>query len=198
MMIIHGCAMPFHEWIEPDASDPSSWMPFRVRPGAFAAVLEQPDLVSDLKIDHLHDWSLASVRDGTLRLWEERRGLMWEADLEPQSRLFDAGVSGGQLNPAKRAYGRVKNGEIVHCCIAMTIVCDGLSRETHPGFGIEITGVKGIGNLGLCDYLRPHCPTTFIRTGAAPPVSALPPLPRHPNGSMRLVCRTVEEARALE
>lgn len=92
-----------------------------IAPGAFTRALESPDLNVALLWNHDPDTVMASTRNGTLELKQDRKGLrMWaRVDMED----FDA----------QRVVGKIRSGLIDQMSFAFTISEDGDEWDVRDG-----------------------------------------------------------------
>ena len=92
-----------------------------IAPGAFTRALDSPDLNVALLWNHDPDTVMASTRNGTLELQQDKKGLrMWaRVDMED----FDA----------KRVVGKIRSGLVDQMSFAFTITEDGDEWDVRDG-----------------------------------------------------------------
>jgi hypothetical protein len=183
-LTIHGLACPSHRWVERHrhVSADAHMQPFQVRPGGFAAALQRPDLSTRLFVDFAlmvpedkrHLQRLASVPEGSLRLWEEPIGLCFEADL--------ASWIPGR---AEKVYRLIEEGFISSLCVSLYCHATTEADTTR----LDILQLPAIGDLSLCLMGDSHLPEhTWVRIGQAPP-RAPAPAPMRPITPDRMLYR---------
>jgi hypothetical protein len=163
-MVIHGCAVPFGEWIRPATSDPAGWRPVLFEPGSlFEAVEYQrrgvtpPSRLSvDYAIDQGRDYhELASTADGSLR-WELRPDGLW----------FQASMRNTQVtHHVARVGWLIQRKFITHCCVDL-----GHQPDTPAGAPVVVESSRYLGHLSLLCFYGPHTKSTIVRIGALPAV----------------------------